>query len=156
LPCLVLALETKYLELLVLIGSHEPEIKDDFSPLLALTRNKASHCPLAIRSGTKAFICSGSNSGRDKYQKSKTISVLVKRFTKCFPPKSYGANYELIYQKYITRAAKNITTFIDVRRQVARVVDGAENNLHALGAEANFFVRVPLVDERDEVVHLFL
>ena len=26
---------------------------------------------------------------------------------------------------------------------VARVVDGAENNLHALGAEANFFVRIP-------------
>jgi len=27
--------------------------------------------------------------------------------------------------------------------QVARVVDGAENNLHALGAETNFFMRVP-------------
>ena len=27
--------------------------------------------------------------------------------------------------------------------EVASVVDGAENNLHALGAEANFFVRVP-------------
>ena len=28
-------------------------------------------------------------------------------------------------------------------KQVARVVDGAKNNLHALGAEANFFVRIP-------------
>ena len=28
-------------------------------------------------------------------------------------------------------------------KQVACVVDGAENNLHALGAEANFFMRVP-------------
>ena len=28
-------------------------------------------------------------------------------------------------------------------KQVARVVDGAENNLHALGAEANFLMRVP-------------
>jgi hypothetical protein len=27
--------------------------------------------------------------------------------------------------------------------QVAGVVDGAENNLHGLGAEVNFFVRVP-------------
>ena len=27
--------------------------------------------------------------------------------------------------------------------QVAHVVDGAENNLHALGAEANFLMRVP-------------
>jgi len=26
---------------------------------------------------------------------------------------------------------------------VARAVDGAENNLHTLGAKANFFVRVP-------------
>ena len=27
--------------------------------------------------------------------------------------------------------------------QVARVVDGVENNLHALGAEAYFFMSVP-------------